>query len=108
MACLIAADNDTIENESWLSKKSFGYRTQKATLTVRERVKKVELFSSYLMSPLRKRYDVFFRSTMGAFIGIRCWLRAELSNKAHKNWDKKRQAGAELGQAQPKLGLWFD
>ena len=61
VACLIAADNETIENESWLSKKSSGYRTQKATLTVRERVKKVELFSSYLMRPLRKRYDVFFR-----------------------------------------------
>ena len=29
VACLIAADNETIENESWLSKKSSGYRTQK-------------------------------------------------------------------------------
>ena len=42
VACLIATDNDTIENERWLSKKSSGYRAQKATLTVRERVKKVE------------------------------------------------------------------
>ena len=91
MACLIATDNETIENESWLSKKSSGYRTQKATLTLRERVKKVELFSSYLMSPLRKRYDVFFRSTMGAFKALRCWLRANLSNTAPRNWDKKRK-----------------
>ena len=43
------------------------------------------------MSPLRKKYDVFFRSTMGAFRAIRCWLRAELSNKAPKNWDIKRK-----------------
>ena len=43
------------------------------------------------MSPLRKRYDVFFRSTMVAFKAIRCWLRAKLSDKAPKNWDEKRK-----------------
>ena len=91
LACLIATDNDTIENESWLSKKNSGYRAQKATMTVKERVRKVEVFSNYLMSPLRKRYDVFFRSTMGAFKALRCGLRAKLSNKAPKNWDKKRK-----------------
>ena len=91
VACLIATDNDIIENESWLSKKSSGYRAQKATLTVKERVRKVEVFSNYLMSPLRKRYDVFFRSTMGAFKALRCWLKAKLSNKVPKNWDKKRK-----------------
>ena len=43
------------------------------------------------MSPLRKRYDVLFRSTMVAFIAIRCWLRAKLSDKAPKNWATKRK-----------------
>ena len=60
-------------------------------MTVKEKVRKVELFSNYLMSPLRKRYDLFFRSTMGAFKAIRCWLRAKLSNKAPKNWEIKRK-----------------
>ena len=54
VACLITMNNDTIENESWLSKKSSGYRAQKATMTVKERVSKVEAFSNYLVSPLRK------------------------------------------------------
>ena len=35
VACLIATDNDTIENESWLRKKNSGYRAQKATLMVK-------------------------------------------------------------------------
>ena len=63
VSCLIAADDETIENESWLDSKRSGYRAQKATQTVRERVKKVEMLSNYLMSPLRKRYDTFFRAT---------------------------------------------
>ena len=41
------------------------------------------------MSPLRKRYDVFFRSTMVAFKAIRCWLRMKL--EASKNWATKRR-----------------
>ena len=91
VACLIATDKETIENESWLNKKNSGYRAQKATQTVRERIKKVESFSNYLMSPLRKRYDVFFRSTMVAFKAIRCWLRVKISDKAPKNWASKRK-----------------
>ena len=43
------------------------------------------------MSPIRKRYDVFFRSTMVAFKAIRCWLRMKLSDKAPKNWATKRR-----------------
>ena len=70
VACLIATDNETVENESWLNKENSGYRAQKATQTVLERVKKVESFSNYLMSPIRKRYDTFFRSTMVAFKAI--------------------------------------
>ena len=91
VACLIATTDETVENESWLSKKSSGYRAQKATQTVRERVRKVEEFSNYLMSPLRKRYDVFFRSTMVAFKAIRCWLRMKPSDKAPQNWTAKRR-----------------
>ena len=54
-------------------------------------MRKVELVSNYLMSRLRKRYDVFFRSTMVAFKAIRCWLRVKLSDKAPKNWATKRR-----------------
>ena len=70
VACLIATTDETVENESWLGSKRSGYRAQKATLTVRERVNKVEKFSNYLMSPLRRRYDVFFRSTTVTFKAI--------------------------------------
>ena len=42
------------------------------------------------MSPLRKKYDTFFRSTTVAFKAIRCWLRLKLSSKAPKNWATKR------------------
>ena len=90
VSCLIAADDETIENESWLDSKRSGYRAQKATQTVRERFKKVEIFSNYLMSPLRKRYDTFFRATTVAFKAIRCWLRLKVSDKAPKNWAAKR------------------
>ena len=91
VAYLIATNNETVENESWLNSKRSGYRAQKETQTVREKVRKVELFSNYLMSPLRKRYDVFFRSTMITFKAIRCWLRLKLSDKAPKNWATKRK-----------------
>ena len=59
VACLITNTNETIENESWLGSKRASYRVQKATLTVKERVNRVEEFSNYLISPLRRRYDVF-------------------------------------------------
>ena len=81
VACLITTNNDTIEDESWLNKKRSGYRAQKATITVKERVGKVEKFSNYLISPLRKRYDVFFRSTMCAFKAIRGWLKKDQREK---------------------------
>ena len=42
------------------------------------------------MSPLRRRYDVFFRSTTVAFKAIRCRLRLKISDKAPKNWATKR------------------
>ena len=51
----------------------------------------MEEFSKYLISPLKKRHDVFFRSTMVAFKAIRCWLKLKLSKKAPKNWAEKRK-----------------
>ena len=54
VACLIMTNNDTIGNESWLNRKRSGYRAQKATITVKERISKVEEFSNYLISPLKK------------------------------------------------------
>ena len=91
IACLIATTNETVEEESWLNKKTSGYRAQKATMTVREKVNKVEEFSKYLMNPLKKRHDVFFRSTMVAFKAIRCWLKLKLSKKAPNNWAERRR-----------------
>ena len=51
----------------------------------------MEEFSKYLINPLKKRHDIFFRSTMVAFKAIRCWLRLKLSEKAPKNWAEKRR-----------------
>ena len=65
---------------------------QKATLTVRDKVAKVEDFSNYFISPMRKRNDIVFRSTTVTFKAIRCWLNLELSDKAPRHWLKKRQA----------------
>ena len=90
MACLITTTNEAIENESWLGSKRASYRVQKATLTVKERVNRVEEFSNYLISPLRRRYDVFFRSTTVTFKAIQCWLNLGLSDEAPKNWSRKR------------------
>ena len=63
VACLFATTDETIENESWFGSKRSSYKAQKATLTVRERVNKVGEFSNYLMSPLRRRYDVFLMAS---------------------------------------------
>ena len=65
---------------------------QKATLTVKEKVQKVEEFSNYLITPMKKRYDVVFRSTAVTFKAISCWLNLEVSDKAPKHWEGKRQA----------------
>ena len=34
VACLLVTNNDTVEKESWMSKKTSGDRAQKATKTV--------------------------------------------------------------------------
>ena len=51
----------------------------------------MEEFSHYLISLLRIRHDVFFRSTMVAFKAIQCWPRLKLSDKAPRTWAEKRK-----------------
>ena len=80
--CLLTFNKEIISDESWLHKKTSGYRTQKATLSVKEKVGRVETFSNYLISPLRKRYDTFFRSTMCTLKAIRCWLKLKTTESS--------------------------
>merc|ERR1711873_164576 len=54
-------------------------------------VGRVETFSNYLISPLRKRYDAFFRSTMCTLKAIRCWLKLKTTESIPKGWQKKRE-----------------
>ena len=74
-----------------MNKKTAGYRAQKATKTVRAKITQVEEFSKYLISPMKKKYDVFFRLTMIAFKAIWCWLKLKISKQAPKNWFDKRK-----------------
>ena len=60
ISCLITASDETIDEELLLKPVSTGYRTQKATTTIRDRIAKLEAFSNYLMSPLKKSYRTFF------------------------------------------------
>merc|ERR1711873_308232 len=48
-------------------------------------------FSKYLVSPLRKRYDVVVKSTMCALKALRCWLRLKPSKSIPKGWLEKRK-----------------
>merc|ERR1711873_100908 len=89
--CLLTYDKEVINNESWMHKKSSGFRTQKATLSVKEKLEKVEEFSEYLISPLRKRYDTVFKSTMCTLKALRCWLKLKPSKIIPKGWIEKRQ-----------------
>ena len=41
IACLVATTDDIVEEESWMNKKTSGYKAQKATMTVRDRANKV-------------------------------------------------------------------
>merc|ERR1712240_492648 len=89
--CLLTYDKEVINNESWMHKKTSGFRTQKATLSVKEKLEKVEEFSEYLISPLRKRYDTVFKSTMCTLKALRCWLKLKPSELIPKGWLEKRQ-----------------
>ena len=84
------SDDEAVDREHWLNTKTTGYRAQKATSTVRSKIAQVENFSNYLISPMRKNYGTFFRSTMTAFKAIRCWLKLKVSEKVPKNWSEKR------------------
>ena len=72
-------------------KKTSGYRTQRATLSVKEKVGRVDTFSNYLISPLRKRYDTFFKSTMCTLKAIRCWLKLKPTDSVPNGWLNKRE-----------------
>merc|ERR1711873_37992 len=52
---------------------------------------RVEAFSNYLISPLRKRYDTYFQSTMCTLKAIRCWLKLKTTESVPKGWLKKRE-----------------
>merc|ERR1712198_361336 len=68
-----------------------GFRTQRATLSVKEKLEKVQEFSKYLVSPLRKSYDVVVKSTMCALKALRCWLRLKPSKSIPRGWLEKRK-----------------
>ena len=89
--CLLTFDKEVINDESWMHKKTSGFRTQKATLSVKEKIEKVDEFSEYLISPLRKRYDTVFKSTMYTLKALRCWLKLKPSKSIPKGWLEKRQ-----------------
>merc|ERR1711893_71503 len=89
--CLLTFDKEVISDESWMNKKTSGFRTQRATLSVKEKIEKVQEFSKYLVNPLRKRYDVVVKSTMCALKALRCWLRLKPSKSIPKGWLEKRK-----------------
>merc|ERR1711872_894846 len=89
--CLLTYDKEVINNESWMHKKTSGFRTQKATLSVKDKIEKVEEFSEYLISPLRKRYDTVFKSMMCTLKVLRCWLKLKPSDKKPTGWREKRR-----------------
>ena len=70
IACLIMSDDEAVDREHWLNTKITEYRAQKATSTVRSKITQVEKFSNYLISPVRKNYETFFRSMMTTFKAI--------------------------------------
>merc|ERR1711872_120630 len=89
--CLLTFDKEVINDESWMHKKMSGFRTQRPTLSVKEKIEKVDEFSEYLISPLRKRYDTVFKSTMYTLKALRCWLKLKPSKSIPKGWLEKRQ-----------------
>merc|ERR1712240_930919 len=89
--CLLTFDKEVINDESWMHKKMSGFRTQRATLSVKEKVGKVDQFSRYLISPLKRKYDTFFKSTMCTLKAVRCWLKLKATDSVPKGWLNKRQ-----------------
>ena len=56
---------------------------------MKEKIEKVDEFSDYLISPLRKRYDTVFKSTMYTLKALRCWLKLKPSKSIPKGWLEK-------------------
>ena len=90
--CLITATNETIREELLLKPVSSGYRVQKATTSIRDKIEKVEAFSRYIMSQLKRNYRTFFHTMMVKFKVVRCWLKLKVSDKAPKHWSQARLA----------------
>ena len=89
--CLIPAPEEAISNEQWLNTTTTSYRAQKPTATIKSKISKVEEFSNYLVSPMRKDYRVFYGTMMVCFKVIQCWLKLDPSGNAPKNWTERRQ-----------------
>ena len=89
--CLLTFDRDVINNESWMHKKMSGFRTQRATLSVKEKVGKVDQFSRYLISPLKRKYDTVFKATMCTLKAVRSWLKLKVTSSMPNGWLDKRE-----------------
>merc|ERR1711872_262181 len=89
--CLLTFNKEIINDESWMHKKMSGFRTQKATISVKEKIEKVDEFSGYSISPLKRKYDTFFKATMCTLKAVRCWLKLKATNSMPKGWLDKRE-----------------
>ena len=68
-----------------------GFRTQRATLSVKEKVGKVDQFSRYLISPLQRKYDTVFKATMCTLKAVRSWLKLKVTSSMPNGWLDKRE-----------------
>ena len=89
--CTISVPDEALTNEQWLNAITTSYIAQKATATIRSKIAKVEAFSNYLVSPMRKGYKVFHGTIMVCFRAIQCWLQLEPSGEAPRGWGDKRR-----------------
>ena len=87
---LIITTDDVHMEESWLNNKIISYRSQRATLKIKSRIAKMEEFSKYLVSPLRKSYWTFYYTIMICFKALQCWLSLKPTSKAPNGWVNKR------------------
>ena len=103
--CLLTFNKEVINDESWMHKKMSGFRTQRATLSVKEKIGKVDEFSGYLISPLKRKYDTFFKSTMCTLKAVRCWLKLKATNSMPKGFSTPFPTPA-AGPGRECLGLF--
>ena len=90
--CLITTTDKNAGEELSLKPISSGFRAQKATTSVREKVAKVEIYSNYILSPLKRNYKTYFHTLMTFFKALKSWLTCKASNKAPTGWLQTRQA----------------